>query len=334
MNQILQNATTNETTSSNASTSDFAGEVGVWYWVLRGLVGFIILAGNGPVIYLIVSCHRLHTISNWFILSLSLADLFVGVFLIPVSTSCALWTNCNFAVMKLNFDLLLFVSIANMCAMTADRYLSVVQPLTYSQNMTNSRVCLWIVAAWAIPIVSSLIPLAWIFSDSLKEKYEADKIYRTVQITTFNVLPCIIMLLVYGHIFIISQKHSRQIRACTVNQLAADSDTLTPRQTKQERSATRVFGLVVIFFLLCWILSAYRHFCEYLNLPCYISNGTLSASRFLMLINSAINPFIYAFLKKDIKREVKKRLCREQNANRGRQSLSLQPQTCRGNIST
>lgn len=143
----MENFTFNDTTSFKASR--VSGEVAVWYWVLRGLIGLIILVGNGPVIYLIVTCHRLHTISNWFVLSLSLADLFVGVFLIPVSTSCALWTNCNILVMRLNFDLLLFVSIANMCAITADRYLSVVRPLTYLQNMTNSRVRLWIIAAWS-----------------------------------------------------------------------------------------------------------------------------------------------------------------------------------------
>lgn len=305
-----------ENNTSKETTSGSANGVSVWYWVLRGVVGLIILVGNGPVIYLVVTCRRLHTISNWFILSLSLADLFVGVFLIPVSTSCALWTPCNFSVLNLSFDLLLFVSIANMCAMTADRYLSVVQPLTYRQKMTKSRVSLWIVAAWVIPIVFSLIPLAWIFSDSVETKERATAIYGTFQIISFNVLPCVIMLLVYGHIFVISQKHSRQIRAFTVNHHTADPEELNLRQTRQERSATRVFGLVVIFFLLCWILSAYRHFCGYFKLRCHISFGTVLASRFLMVLNSAINPFIYAFLKEDVKKEVRIKLCRNQTAAR------------------
>jgi len=200
--------------------------------------------------------------------------------------------------------------------MTADRYLSVVQPLTYRQKMTKSRVSLWIVAAWVIPIVFSLIPLAWIFSDSVETKERATAIYGTFQIISFNVLPCVIMLLVYGHIFVISQKHLRQIRAFTVNHHTAVPEELNLRQTRQERSATRVFGLVVIFFLLCWILSAYRHFCGYFKLRCHISFGTVLASRFLMVLNSAINPFIYAFLKEDVKKEVRIKLCRNQTAAR------------------
>lgn len=301
----MENDTSNKTTG--ATSSEFASKVGVWYWVLRGMIGLTILAGNGPVIYVIVTCHRLHKAANWFILSLSWADLFVGLFLIPVSTSCALWTTCNFSVLTLSFDLLLFVSIANMCAMTADRYLSVVQPLTYFQNMTTSRVFLWISAAWIIPIISSLIPFAWIFSNSPQEREKAFTIYGTLQTIIFNLLPCVVMLLIYGHIFLISQKHARQIRALVKNQRLAHPNL---RQIRQERSATRVFGLVVSFFVLCWMLSAYRHFCQYFSLQCVVSLELVLTSRILMVLNSAINPFIYAFLKEDIKREVMKRICR------------------------
>lgn len=306
----MENSTSNKTTPGGG-TSEFASRVGVWYWVLRGLIGLIILGGNGLVIYFIVTCHRLHKAANWFILSLSLADLFVGLFLVPVSTSCALWTTCNFSVLTLGFDLLLFVSIANMCAMTADRYLSVVQPLTYFQNMTNSRVFRWILVAWAIPVIFSLIPFAWIFSDSLERREKATLIYGTLQIIIFNLLPCVVMSLIYGHIFIISQKHARQIRAVVKNQRLSHPDTaVNPRQIKQERSATKVFGLVVLFFVLCWMLSAYRHFCQYFSLRYNVSFEMALISRLLMVINSAINPFIYAFLKEDIKIEVKKMFCR------------------------
>ena len=302
----MENSTSNKTTTSTAA-SDFASKAGVWYWVLRGLIGLIILAGNAPVIYVIVKCHRLQKAANWFILSLSWADLFVGLFLIPVSTSCALWvTTCNFSVLGMSFDLLLFVSIGNMCAMTADRYLSVVQPLTYLQNMTNCRVFLWILGAWVIPIISSLIPLAWIFSNSSEERERATRIYGTLQTIVFNVFPCAVMLLTYGHIFLISKKHSRQIRALAKNQHLTQANGPNSPHLRLERSATRVFGLVVLIFVLCWMLSAYRHFCEYFSLQCQVSFEVVLTSRFLMLLNSAINPFIYAFLKEDIKQEVKK----------------------------
>ena len=58
----------------------------LWYSVLGGLSSIIAVAGNGIVIYLIVTRHRLHTTANWFILSLAIADLFLGssFFLLPL----------------------------------------------------------------------------------------------------------------------------------------------------------------------------------------------------------------------------------------------------------
>ena len=299
----------NFTSHKTILTSGFADNVDAWYWVLRGIIALIILAGNALVIYLVVKRHRLHTSSNWFILSLSFADLLVGVFVIPVSTTCALWINCSFSVMVLFFDLLLFVCIGNMCAMTADRYLSVVRPLTYFQSMTDSRAFRWIVAAWVIPIVFSLIPFAWILMAPSKNRRRVEIIYRTTQIISFNILPCIVMLLIYLHIFVISRKHTRQIRATCVMDSREEQTVAHSRRMKKERSATRVFGVVLLIFLLCWLLSAYRNFCGYFKLSCPISSGTVLASRLLMVTNSAINPFIYALLKEDIKREVKRRIC-------------------------
>lgn len=313
----MRNSTFNE---SNTWPSNLE-RVREWYWVLRGLVGLVILVGNSAVIYLIVTCRRLHTKPNWFILSLSIADLLVGLILIPVSTSCGLWIPCNVRVLNMSFDLLFFVSVANMCAMTADRYLYVVKPLTYAQTMTKMRVFLLIAGAWLITIVFQLIQLAWIFSQSLGYKQRADSIYGTFQIISFNIVPCVTMLIVYGHILVISRKHSRQIRAVAVN-----LRTLNLRQAKQESSATKVFGLVVLFFVFCWILSAYRHFCRYFDLPCGIPMGVVIASRILALLHSAINPLIYAFLKEDIKREMKTKMCRERRRNPGIVLPSFQSQ--------
>lgn len=302
----MENITSNSTTTS----SEFTSRVGVWYWVLRGLLGLIILAGNTPVIYVIVRCHRLQKAANWFILSLSLADLFVGIFLIPVSSACALWTKtCNFYVLRRSFDLLLFVSIGNMCAMTADRYLFVVKPLTYQQNMTNSRVLLWILTAWIIPIISSLVPFVWKFSNTSVDPARAFRIHGTLQTIFFNLLPCAVMLLIYGHIFSISRRHSRQIRALAKNQHLTHANRFNSPPRRLERSATRVFGLVVLIFVLCWMLSAYRNLCDYFSLPCQVTFEVVLTSRLLMITNSAINPFIYALLKEDIKQEVKKMCC-------------------------
>ena len=263
------------------------------------------------MIYLIVTCHGLHTTSNWFILSLSFADLFVGLFLTPVSTSCVLLsTSYNVLVMNLFFDLFAFrfhwQHVRNDCC-----------PLLLCGAADDlfpehDQLARFAVDSRGLGDSNHLFActLHVDFLEIVEEKRKAEMIFGTIQIISFNISPCIIMVFVYVHIFIISQKHSRQIRALTVNQRRADPDTLNPRQIRQERSATKAFGLLLLFFLLCWLLSAYRHFCGYLNLSSPIFIGTVITSRFLMVINSAVNPFIYAFLKTDIRREVKRRISR------------------------
>lgn len=110
---------------------EFVLRIGVWYWVLRGLIGLIILVGNGVVIYVIVMCYRFYKVVNWFILLLLWVDLFVGFFLIFVFILCVFWMICNFLVLILGFDFLLVVFIVNMCVMIVDCYFFVVKLLIY-----------------------------------------------------------------------------------------------------------------------------------------------------------------------------------------------------------
>ena len=52
---------------------------GVWFWVVGWMLTILRVLGNGLLIYLITSRKRLHSTVNWFLLSLGLADLCVGL---------------------------------------------------------------------------------------------------------------------------------------------------------------------------------------------------------------------------------------------------------------
>ncbi len=66
-------------------------------------------------------------------------------------------------------------------------------------------------------------------------------------------------------------------------------------------------GTVVVMFVVCWSISAFRTIVnqyELMEIPWNVTN----ASRLLLVANSAVNPIIYALWKKDIKNEIKKLL--------------------------
>lgn len=81
----------------------------------------------------------------------------------------------------------------------------------------------------------------------------------------------------------------------------------TSQQSKGKRktadlSSVIVLGAVIGLFVVCWSFDTVISLCSKLEL-CVISDGLFRVSDLMIFVNSAINPLVYAFLKKDIKRE-------------------------------
>ena len=120
----------------------------MWYYILGGLLSIIVVAGNGIVIYLIVTRQRLHTTANWFILSLAIADFFVGASYLLADYLCDMHSCDRRYVPHAIGSFFAAVSATNLCLMTLDRYIAIVKPLKYVTFMTTSRVVLLISIAY------------------------------------------------------------------------------------------------------------------------------------------------------------------------------------------
>ena len=103
-------------------------------------------------------------VSNMFIVSLAIADLTVGLFVMPISTVyifthdwlfgvavCQIWIGIDYTAST--------ASILNLFILSLDRYWSVTSPLKYIRKRTKKRAVLMITGAW---LLSSLwiIPIA------------------------------------------------------------------------------------------------------------------------------------------------------------------------------
>lgn len=85
-------------------------------------------------------------------------------------------------------------------------------------------------------------------------------------------------------------------------------ETLSQRfTTKFERRrntcSASVIGTVVTVFLLCYAVEVYSSFCYFTSI-CPLDEHIYNVVRFLVIINSAANPVAYAFLKRDMRREL------------------------------
>lgn len=288
--------------TSSPTIHSYNHSLHTWFWIIALIEAVVIVIGNGIVIYLVTTQRRLRKTGNWFVLSLAIADFLVGSFIIPTHFVCSqLVTKCFWKVQLLIYELLLFVSIGNLCAMTLDRYIAILHPLRYHIVMTTTRAWTAIGLAWAIPGMTSLVPAFWRFKTTGGEKLE--KLYRSFVILAFVLVPVAVLLLVYVRILTIIRRHIRQ---CAVVQAQLNFNIQhksTDYRSSNIKSSAKVMGAMILLFIICWGLSAYRSLCFYFNL-CNSSHLIDKLSRLLLFLNSAGNPIVYSLLKKDLRKSL------------------------------
>ena len=284
----------------------------LWSRITGWLLTAIIIIGNGLVIYLITTRPKLRTTSNWFVLSLAVADFAFGVTYFPRLSVCRIYDEiCIANVIIIAYStgvFLMCASVMNLCVLTLDRYLAIVKPMRYATFLTMKRVALLISAAWGVAFLGVLVPyLALFFTTSGKER---DIVYRHFWVFPgiLNMCVCIFLLFATTRIFLIARRHARQ-NAALVAQLNFNHRIQHGRVFKpQEAAATKMIGIVVFVFVISYLLDTYDTVCDLAGI--YTENETVVILiALLKLLNSAINPVVYAFLKREIRKELKRLFC-------------------------
>ena len=303
----------NQTNSSFLLHEETSSLPSVAYWAVKSIISLVTVFGNGVVMWLICARRRLHCTANWFVLSLASADFCTGLLITPVELIC-LWkpVACIWPinVRNLFYNYPINVSIFCLCALTFDRYCCVLSPLKYTSRMTSKRVILVITLSWILPGILTFASLVWMNAPTNIHK-TADKVHIMIQILLVTFLPSISLVYAYARIFFAAMRQRRlseeHISQLQFNQAkGATSCKRIQSQRCRERSSTiKELGVVIGFFVLCWIPSLYRAICG-MFLSCSVSKSVLQISRLLILLNSGLNIVVYAFLKKDIRTE----LCR------------------------
>jgi hypothetical protein len=124
----------------------------------------VIVVGNMLVIIAIATENNLTTMQNWFIASLAMADMLIGLMVMPFSLSYELmgywmfgsiWCEIHGAM-----DVFLCTSsIMNICLISLDRYWSITKAIAYLNLRTPRRVAIMIVTVWILSGLISIPPL-------------------------------------------------------------------------------------------------------------------------------------------------------------------------------
>ena len=273
-----------------------------WFWIIGWFPTILAVTGNALVIWLITTRRRLRTIANRFIMSLAVADFCIGFFLFPALFTCKKWpTYCTAHHESIILTCLGFVvhaSAANLCAMTTDRYIAIARPLRYITYMTSKRSSRMITAAWVFPAI------VWIIYTTVVHYLGASVMVfavSTLMKCVFEILPTVLLIIATIHMLKIVRRHKKEISILLAD-LRFNSHTFKDPASvvrrSPEASSAKVVGVVVLVFVLCYSVENYFSFCQIC--PLILVDMVL----LLLVINAAANPLAYAFIKKDIKREM------------------------------
>uniref|UniRef100_A0ABD2W5Q1 G-protein coupled receptors family 1 profile domain-containing protein n=1 Tax=Trichogramma kaykai TaxID=54128 RepID=A0ABD2W5Q1_9HYME len=123
--------------------------------------------GNALVIIAVIRERYLHTATNYFVTSLALADLLVGIVVMPFSAIyevlekrwlfeldwCDVWHSLDV--------LFSTASILNLCVISLDRYWAIKDPLSYPMRMTRKYAVILITIIWLASSLISFPAILW-----------------------------------------------------------------------------------------------------------------------------------------------------------------------------
>jgi len=181
------------------------------------------IVGNTLVIMSVFTYKPLRCVSNYFIISLAVADLMVAVLVMPfhvVHYVSGHWVFGEvFCNMWLTFDILACTaSILNLCAIATDRYYAIHDAINYAQKRTSKRVLVTISAVWFVSVVISAPPLLGWNNSGGRNLYDIGS--RSCELTNNRgfviysalgsfYIPLLIMAFIYANIFLATRKRLR-----------------------------------------------------------------------------------------------------------------------------
>ncbi|XP_078587398.1 5-hydroxytryptamine receptor 4-like [Branchiostoma floridae x Branchiostoma japonicum] len=316
----------NGTNDSSGCTEAYLGpqyslEIQVLLSSFLALVILLTIVGNILVISTVALFRSLRSLTNYFVVSLAVADLLVGVIVMTLGTQYEVsgrWRHGEiFCLIFTSMDISLTTcSIMHLSCIAFDRYYAICHPFKYPTKMSHRKMVLMIAMCWVVPVIMAYVPIMnrWntIGIEPVVEDtkcalgpescvFLVNKEFSLIASTLSFYLPAVMMTLAYYQVYRAARRQMQQI-------ISLERSMNNNENMRREKKAAKTLGIIMGCFLVCWMPFFVANIVEPLCGYCITRSCDLCLKFFLWLgyINSTLNPMIYAFFNRSFRRAFKR----------------------------
>ncbi|XP_006822478.1 neuropeptides capa receptor-like [Saccoglossus kowalevskii] len=253
-----------------------------------GSIGFL---GNTAFIFVVARVKSMRTLPNYYIINLAVADVLclISFLLQPVLYQFAFASSETFVFLRVFIiDTGTFTSILTVAMISTDRYIALCRPMRANGIKRRIRVLTMIALTWLVGILLGLC-------EYLTVTLLSGQIAATVVILVFACVTVFFLVFVVLLYSLIAKEFA-------VKCLRLPSRGILPSSARlrEERQVLGICLIIVFVFFVCiapsvyiLLLSAITLFYPNVSLHSEFNYCMISISPVMMIINFALNPFVY-----------------------------------------
>ncbi|KAL4240176.1 hypothetical protein ACF0H5_000970 [Mactra antiquata] len=302
----------------------------VIYSIAYGVIFLFALFGNIAVVIVVSRTRQLQSLTNFFIVNLAVADILVAVFCTPITLLQSLYNGWRYGAFLCKFlpymqGVSVCASVNLLAAIAADRYLAICFTLEHKMTWKMGKILVTLI--W---LLSCCMLMPWLIYFKQKPVYEnknlllylcieewpvenGDKIFLLFIFIVCYIVPLVLITACYVMI---------AMRVCTRN--APGIYHYNNVIEKSKVKVIKMLALIVFMFGISWlplytvfiILSFDTQSDNWLRN--FLINNLVPVAQWLAHSNSAINPVIYCFFSRTIRKRIVSMLVCTKPPNPGR----------------
>ncbi|XP_031564433.1 melatonin receptor type 1B-B-like [Actinia tenebrosa] len=272
--------------------------------VVFGILLLTTVIGNLLTLLTVYRNKRLRTIPNFFVISLAISDLGMGLTCMPLSFSVLVKSSWLYGDVMCQFEgyvaiILAAASTQTLAAMAVNRYFGIVKCLLYRSYFTTKRTIGLILVIWISSVVPPFIYLVagdiFIFHPGKLFCYlELSAGWFTAFLVGVYVgIPSAAIIFCYTKVFQTINARNKRYKK------DSNGDTVSVEEIK----ITRTLFVIVVFYMICWTPVLIVDLVD-LFFGRYASPREIYlAYTFLVSVSSAVNPVIYGVMNQSFRKE-------------------------------